>query len=1419
MASRKVKLKQPPSPRADDMTRRIFLLPTAGNNTHQVYDPQLCSERSIFGFGPSTTITIQGASKRKVDTRRSTRPHLAFLLSSLQPMVAAAPAPYESSDEHLRRAASSPQLVRTRNRSNSASSSASLTATEDNYARVHERSYASTSRFPIAYPPVWTYVTNSSNGPAETDTAASGPSDESGSEDGLENDDLIFVSRASSSTSLGSGVRYRKGSFRRSRRESELPRMVTTARGQACAGETETEIDELPSRLPTSRIRKKSPPLIPLAIEIIVPCLFEISRLLSIVPSLFGIVYNIHHAFRPPLMADIQFSSIDFIICALWATLTGFQCLALTTGLLWRWKAYYTTPSTLIRLIALQCICWPATHFTLQFFDYTQRPVACWALIGTTTCFSRSVQLWVTSNLYMPVSVGDGKVMRAEGRLGPRRWDWGEVIWKCALPAGMVYFITAWALIIKDELGFCRLNLRVKSRTRRVADRLDAGQNYSRRVHTRSPRVVIGIRREDPHRIWERRCPLTPEAVEHLVHEDGFDVLVQPCERRIFKNEEFVRVGAKLHHTLTPAHILLGIKETPLNEILTDPVSNVPRTHLMFSHTHKGQEYNTPLLSRFLHDSSSHTAASDAPHLLPSLIDWELLTDAMGKRTVGFGWYAGVAGALEGLISTAQLHLTLGVASPFLQFPRGKGTPRPHTAPLHALMNSLKDIGGTISREGQVSAGALALLREALPTQDIAVDGLPKLVENSGSHSHYHFKYAHHRLTLYVIHLQTLLCTKQRLSIRFTFFTRRKKTISSTECPGNGQIEWHTTQTHQATYLVSMNLFVSTQIAPFTTLLINGVGWTQSSPRLMTVEQTADALMRVQKHREILQSRSDSFNLESRDVMKGRCQSFADVSCDIEGGLAFLPRSSTLSEPFFSLDLRSAFPNLILPSTLPPLQIMAVDILPTALPLEASETFSKDVLPYIRNVANRYNEGNGPMDDEVIEMQHALERATIASAGKLPSDQPSRNTYLCQGHPNATSAVIDMSQHEMVGDLIQKVDIVISLLPATFHPIVAELCIKHNRHLITASYISSAMRALHERAVNANVLLLNEIGLDPGIDHCSAIALLSSLRRSGEKILSFTSFCGGLPAPECADVPLKYKFSWSPRGALSAALNSARFLVDGKVLTVSEERLLGSNISNLPVSDVLRFEGLPNRDSLTYSSTYNLQELNGLKTLFRGTLRYPGFSRLLSSFRQIGLLDIHRTLQISSYSDLVRASIEDLTKSAITQPSSMLSALADLVPGYDTEELYNSLSWISEPDDNHTPSPPRKHTPVIDLFATLLSHKLSYKSQERDLVVLHHEAITSLGDSRNQVHHAVLEVYGTPKYSAMALCVGLPVATAALRVLDGGFKAVGVHSPDDPAMYEFVLQGMQERGLNMKHKTRIYSEGSTVEGRLREVWV
>lgn len=281
---------------------------------------------------------------------------------------------------------------------------------------------------------------------------------------------------------LGQGLGWRK----------PKSAQITTALGQLGAGETETEADEPPKHLPTSRILPRSEPLIPPST--MTTLLFEISRLLSVVPALMGASVNAWCLWSPPGYPHTLDGGCsrnteiwgrqtlpdrgDYFLAVLWALLTAHQCLKLTTGLLHRWRAYYYPLSTLIRLLALQAICWPATHFTLNILGTwgmnialdndalsipdvavlrwtTIRPDVCWAVIGTTTCFSRSIQIWVTSNL-LPQSPnsfsGAGTI---PGRHSGRRWDWGVVARVCMFPAGLLYVLMAWIGAWRREVSIC----------------------------------------------------------------------------------------------------------------------------------------------------------------------------------------------------------------------------------------------------------------------------------------------------------------------------------------------------------------------------------------------------------------------------------------------------------------------------------------------------------------------------------------------------------------------------------------------------------------------------------------------------------------------------------------------------------------------------------------------------------------------------------------------------------------------------------------------------------------------------------------------------------------------------------------------------------------------------------------------------
>ncbi|KAI1789076.1 N-glycosylation protein-domain-containing protein [Ganoderma leucocontextum] len=281
---------------------------------------------------------------------------------------------------------------------------------------------------------------------------------------GAETDDGVMV-RRSRGESLAATLRNRLLGKGKGRSFDEgWSRPITTAPGALCAGETETEGEDSPRNLPTTRITRSSLSqelTLPPQTAWLVPILFQLFRLLAVVPAVFGTLWNLSYVIWPP--DGLAEWRVDFAVSVLWSILTGWQCLQLTTGLLKRWRVYYSPGATLIRLLALQAICWPATHLTLSILSHEVRPLICWAAIGTTTCCSRSIQLWVTSNI-VPVPPHPSNSHHPHGqedaeehmrKRGRRRWDWAQVGVKCALPAGVVYAVMAWALVLKREFLSC----------------------------------------------------------------------------------------------------------------------------------------------------------------------------------------------------------------------------------------------------------------------------------------------------------------------------------------------------------------------------------------------------------------------------------------------------------------------------------------------------------------------------------------------------------------------------------------------------------------------------------------------------------------------------------------------------------------------------------------------------------------------------------------------------------------------------------------------------------------------------------------------------------------------------------------------------------------------------------------------------
>lgn len=492
---------------------------------------------------------------------------------------------------------------------------------------------------------------------------------------------------------------------------------------------------------------------------------------------------------------------------------------------------------------------------------------------------------------------------------------------------------------------------------------------------------------------------------------------------------------------------------------------------------------------------------------------------------------------------------------------------------------------------------------------------------------------------------------------------------------------------------------------------------------------------------------------------------------------------------------------------------MSVDNLPAQLPRDATEYFGSRLLPIIEGLARegikeRHVAGATIVSQGQLGERHRWLQDRLATAGKkrrvlilgsgyvagpvvkhlgarsdvevlLASDKGAEAERVAGlARHGARVHVLDINDPQKLGALVAKADVVISLIPATMHLPVAQACLEHAKHLVTASYISPQMQALGDSAKAKGLIFLNEIGLDPGLDHLSARQLIDLAHAEGAKVVGFTSWCGGLPAPECADNPLGYKFSWSPRGVLLAAMNDARYRLDGKTIQIKGPELLAAARTR-PFKSPLALEGLPNRDSLKYLDLYGLPHA---QTMLRGTLRYEGFSSLMRAFRALGLFDLDPLAE-----DLARCTnwadvIAKLTRGHCTIADAALTATIS------ASRLNEALHWLGMLSATEPFSPA---VTLLDSFCDLLQKKLRYGPGERDMVVMQHGFILEGGREGRQLWGSSLIEYGEPQgFSAMARTVGYPVALAAEMILEGQVQERGVLAPLSSAIYEPMLKGL-----------------------------
>ena len=382
---------------------------------------------------------------------------------------------------------------------------------------------------------------------------------------------------------------------------------------------------------------------------------------------------------------------------------------------------------------------------------------------------------------------------------------------------------------------------------------------------------------------------------------------------------------------------------------------------------------------------------------------------------------------------------------------------------------------------------------------------------------------------------------------------------------------------------------------------------------------------------------------------------------------------------------------------------------------------------------------------------------------------------------------LDVADEGAVAALVRESDLVVSLLPFPLHVGVARVAIASRRPMITTSYVAPEMRALDAEAHTAGVLLLNEIGLDPGLDHMSAMRVIDRVRRDGGRLTSFRSCCGGIPAPDADTNPWRYKFSWSPRGVLLAGRGGARWLEDGRVVEVDAAHLFAQaapyDAPGLPPLEVY-----PNRDSLAYVPTYGI---GGVQTMFRGTLRWPGWAATLEAVLRLGLLEATpRTWRAGT----TYAEFAEVFAAAGTGPlRARLAARAGVASGGEVMERLVWTGLLSDRPIGQTEAAP------LDVLEGLLAARMSYAEGERDLVVLRHEFGYIDAQGRPQREESTLLAYGERGGdSAMARTVSLPAAVAARLVLDGTIRATGVRIPVEPEIYEPVLLNLERRGIRFE---------------------
>ncbi|KAH9804895.1 alpha-aminoadipic semialdehyde synthase [Citrus sinensis] len=942
---------------------------------------------------------------------------------------------------------------------------------------------------------------------------------------------------------------------------------------------------------------------------------------------------------------------------------------------------------------------------------------------------------------------------------------------------------------------------------------------------------VVGILSESVNK-WERRAPLTPSHCARLLH-SGRDksgvarIVVQPSTKRIHHDVLYEDVGCQISEDLSECGLVLGIKQPKLEMILPD------RAYAFFSHTHKAQRENMPLLDKILAERVS-------------LYDYELIVGDNGRRLLAFGKFAGRAGMIDFLHGLGQRYLSLGYSTPFLSL----GASYMYSS-LAAAKAAVISVGEEISTlglpsgicplvfiftgSGNVSLGAQEIFK-LLPHTFVEPSRLPELFGKAKD--------------------QHGGASKRIFQVYGCVVTSEDMVEHKDPTKGFDKADYYTHPEHY-------NPVFHKKIAPYASVIVNCMYWEQRFPRLLSTQQIQDL------------------------VRKG-CPlvGISDITCDIGGSLEYDPLSDSYHDDLEGNGLVCQAVDTLPTEFAKEVSLSghlfdqflineALDIIEAAggsfhlvkcqvgqstealsfseLEVGADDSAVLDqIIDSLTSLANA-SENNRDQISGInrisLRIGKVQETATqkgpgtkgtssvlIIGAGRVcrpaaellasfgsPSHQMQKtcmetdfewqndirvlvaSLYLkdaeevIEGIPNAEAVQLDVSDHKSLCKCISQVEIVISLLPASCHVMVANACIEFKKHLVTASYIDDSMSKLDEKAKGAGITILGEMGLDPGIDHMMAMKMINHAHVRKGKIKSFTSYCGGLPSPAAANNPLAYKFSWSPAGAIRAGRNPAIYLFNGKTVQVDGDSLYDSaekfRIADLPA---FALECLPNRNSLVANPL----------------MVRTGFGEIMGTLGRIGFFsaETHPVLKQGSgptfrmfLCEILKMDSQKMGEAPLGEKeiTERILSLGHCKERETASKAAKTIIFLGLHEQTEIPASCESPFSVTCL---LMEEKLAYSSTEEDMVLLHHEVEVEFPDGQpSENHRATLLEFGKMKngkmISAMALTVGIPAGIAAMLLLVNKIKTRGVLRPIEPEVYVPALDMLQAYGIKLVEKS------------------